>query len=268
MYLRTATVSKHGFSLADILIFASTLLISISIGIYYALSGGKQKTTSEYFVGNRKMAIFPVMLSMLVSGESSIMMIGFPAETYVYGLQFLIVTFGSFFGRFVIARSIVPVIHKLRITSVYEVRYHNLSCMCLCVCEYACFRKLVNTLKGLVLVHYFTLILHCMLHIAWMPVVWRCIVIVDQYLGTYSTVPIYQLFVTQYLEIRFESHAVRLLGTILGMCSTVSTCYTHTFLLNRAHIHTHLHTPIHIHTHTHIGILTFMHTFIYNIIIR
>ena len=56
-----------GFQWYDWLIFAVTLAISMSIGIYYALTGGKQKTTREYLLANRSMGTFPVALSIYVS---------------------------------------------------------------------------------------------------------------------------------------------------------------------------------------------------------
>ena len=51
----------------DYVIFAATLAISLGIGIYYALTGGKQKTTKEYLLANRNMGTFPVALSIYVS---------------------------------------------------------------------------------------------------------------------------------------------------------------------------------------------------------
>jgi len=75
----------HIFHPADYIIFAVTIVVSLGIGIYYALSGGKQRTTSEYFVGNRQMAILPVAISLMVSFESSIMMLGTPAEVMSNG---------------------------------------------------------------------------------------------------------------------------------------------------------------------------------------
>ena len=71
---------KHSFHIADYSIFAVTIIVSLGIGLYYALSGGKQRTTSEYLVGNRRMTIVPVAISLMVSFESSIMMLGTPAE--------------------------------------------------------------------------------------------------------------------------------------------------------------------------------------------
>jgi Na+/proline symporter len=77
-----------GFHIADYCVFGFTVLVSLAIGIYYAFSGGKQRTTSEFFVGNRKMAILPVAISLLVSFESSILMLGHPAEVFIYHYLF------------------------------------------------------------------------------------------------------------------------------------------------------------------------------------
>ena len=78
---------NHSFHLADYSIFAVTIIVSLGIGLYYALSGGKQRTTSEYLVGNRQMMILPVAISLMVSFESSIMMLGTPAEVNDQGSQ-------------------------------------------------------------------------------------------------------------------------------------------------------------------------------------
>jgi Na+/proline symporter len=53
------TYEDPRFVTADFAIFVITVAISVGIGLYYALSGGKQKTTAEYLVGNRQMSVFP-----------------------------------------------------------------------------------------------------------------------------------------------------------------------------------------------------------------
>lgn len=71
------------FHAVDYLIFFLTILISLSIGVYHAFTGGKQKTTSEFFVGDRKMSVLPVALSMMVTFESSILMIGMLSALFI-----------------------------------------------------------------------------------------------------------------------------------------------------------------------------------------
>ncbi|CAL1531976.1 unnamed protein product [Lymnaea stagnalis] len=111
---------KHHFHVGDFIVFGLTIVISIAIGIYYALSGGRQKTTSEYLVGGRTMSFIPVAISLLVSFESSIMMLGLPAEAYVFGIQNIIGYFGFFVAQVLSVHMVVPLLHPLRITSAYE----------------------------------------------------------------------------------------------------------------------------------------------------
>ena len=111
------------FHIADYVVFVITIVISLGIGIFYALSGGRQRTTSEFLVGNRKMTVLPVAISLMVSFESSIMMLGFPAEVYTFGIQYIMGTFGWFVANLAAVKIMVPLIHPLKITSAYEVQY-------------------------------------------------------------------------------------------------------------------------------------------------
>ena len=113
--------SSNSFQIADYAIFGVTIAISISIGIYYALSGSRQRTTSEYLVGGRTMKFLPVAISLVVSFESSIMMLGMPAETYVHGIQLWICLFSYIAAHILAIFVVVPLLHPLRITSAYEV---------------------------------------------------------------------------------------------------------------------------------------------------
>ncbi|XP_046559505.1 uncharacterized protein LOC124268556 [Haliotis rubra] len=117
---RITMVSRHSFHIVDYVVFGATVLISLGIGLYFALSGGRQKTTAEFLVGGRAMKFLPVALSLMVSFESSIMMLGIPAEVYVYGAQVWIGMFGWLTVLLLTNRVLVPMIHPLKITSAYE----------------------------------------------------------------------------------------------------------------------------------------------------
>jgi len=58
-------VGDQTFTWPDYLVFGLALLASVAIGIYYACSGGKQKTTKEYLLADRHMNWFPIAASML-----------------------------------------------------------------------------------------------------------------------------------------------------------------------------------------------------------
>lgn len=113
-------MTQNAFYPGDYAVFGLTVLVSLGIGVYYALSGGRQKTTSEYLVGGRSMSFLPVAISLLVSFESSIMMLGFPAEGYIYGIQIIWSSAGFWLSQLLSIYIMVPLIHPLKITSAFE----------------------------------------------------------------------------------------------------------------------------------------------------
>ena len=67
------TMASQGFfGIVDYVVFAAMLLLSILIGVFYSLAGDRQRTSSEYLYGNRKMSVVPVAISMVVSFISPI----------------------------------------------------------------------------------------------------------------------------------------------------------------------------------------------------
>jgi Na+/proline symporter len=68
------------------------------------------------------MPFIPVAISLVVSFESSIMMLGTPAEAYVYGIQNMLASFGYLVSNLLSIYLVVPLLHPLEITSTYEVR--------------------------------------------------------------------------------------------------------------------------------------------------
>lgn len=74
----------------DYLILVSFLVISMVIGIYHSLTGGKQRTMEEFIMANRRLKVIPTAISLLVTFQSAIAIIGFSAETYFFGIQYMI----------------------------------------------------------------------------------------------------------------------------------------------------------------------------------
>ena len=114
------TGSRH-FGVWDYVPFAIMLLLSALIGIYSALSGGRQRTADEFFLGDRKMSILPVAMSVVVSFVSAISVIGTPGEIYMYDSMFAWALLSYTANCFTI-RLFIPIFFRLRITSVYEVK--------------------------------------------------------------------------------------------------------------------------------------------------
>ena len=106
----------------DYVIFISVLLVSLCIGLYHGCTGGRQKTTTEFLLANRNLKVIPTLISMLVSFQSAIMILGFVSEMYTFG-------FGLWPGYVVsvsisliiVERLFVPWFYPLKLTSVFEV---------------------------------------------------------------------------------------------------------------------------------------------------
>ena len=61
------------FHWADYVVFSCLLALSCGIGLFYAFSGGQQKTKNEFLMADRNMYTLPVATSMLVSFISAIL---------------------------------------------------------------------------------------------------------------------------------------------------------------------------------------------------
>ncbi|XP_052788611.1 sodium-coupled monocarboxylate transporter 1-like [Mya arenaria] len=85
----------------------------------------KQNTSPEdYYLAGRKSKLLPVMFSYIVTFQSSILYLGFPAEGYIYGPMYSFYGLSKFITLLFTAFFIVPVFHPLKLTSIYE--YLNL----------------------------------------------------------------------------------------------------------------------------------------------
>ena len=114
-------MADQSFHAVDYVVFGVMLMISAAIGIYHGCTGGKQKTTGEYLLGNRSMATFPIAISLLASYLSAITLLGVPSEIFTYGAQYTILL-SSYFGLTATAAIIfVPIFHGLKLTSANEV---------------------------------------------------------------------------------------------------------------------------------------------------
>lgn len=111
---------KH-FTVADYVIFALLLAASVVIGLYHALSGGRQRTTQEFLMADRSMKCLPVSLSLIASFQSAVAVIGVPAEIYTHGTQYWFIGCAYALGLFIPACVFIPVLYRLHLSSAYQV---------------------------------------------------------------------------------------------------------------------------------------------------
>ena len=111
---------KH-FTVVDYVIFAVLLAASAGIGLYYALSGGRQRTTQEFLMADRSMRCLPISLSLIASFQSAVAIIGVPAEIYSHGTQYWFIGCSYVLGLVIPAHVFIPVLYRLRLSSAYQV---------------------------------------------------------------------------------------------------------------------------------------------------
>ncbi|XP_073848116.1 putative sodium-dependent multivitamin transporter [Musca autumnalis] len=104
----------------DYAVLITILLISAAIGIYYRLSGGKQRTTKEYLMADQSMSALPVSFSLMASFMSAVTLLGVSKESYEYGTMFCVINISYVISTPIAAYLFLPVFYKMRTTSVYE----------------------------------------------------------------------------------------------------------------------------------------------------
>ncbi|KAM9465861.1 solute carrier family 5 member 6 isoform 1-T2 [Clarias gariepinus] len=108
------------FTPIDFVIFALLLVASMAIGLYYALSGGRQKTTQEFLLADRSMRCLPLSLSLMASFQSAVAIVGTPAEIYTNGTQYWFIGCAYILGLLIPAHVFIPVFYRLHLTSAYQ----------------------------------------------------------------------------------------------------------------------------------------------------
>ena len=113
------------FGVADYIVFGGSLLIALGIGIFHGCQGQKQSSSLEYHLGNKNIRTLPIAISVLVTTQSSILMLGVPAETYMYGAIIGWTGVAFCLAHFIAVRILIPVLYPLNLTSVHEVGFFN-----------------------------------------------------------------------------------------------------------------------------------------------
>ena len=107
---------------ADYLILCLILMLCLGIGVFFAIRGRRKSTRDAYLLGDRNIDVLPVCLSLFVTYQSAISLIGIPSEIYFYGtmvsLFYVTMTSCYIIGLY----TLIPLLYPLKVTSMYEVR--------------------------------------------------------------------------------------------------------------------------------------------------
>ncbi|XP_035826694.1 sodium-coupled monocarboxylate transporter 1-like, partial [Aplysia californica] len=125
-----ANVEVVRFGTTDYVMLGIMLVVSMAIGMFFAVSGNQQKTKIDYLLGSRRLGAIPVCLSLFATFQSAIALLGTPAEIYTYGTMYAYITIAMCAAYGVGAVTLIPLIYPLKITSIYEyleLRYDSLA---------------------------------------------------------------------------------------------------------------------------------------------
>jgi len=80
----------------------------VAVTFFGLRAGGKQTSTEEYFLGNRKLPWWASCFSLVATETSTLTVIGVPTIAYLGSLTFLLLTFGYLIGRIIVSLVLLP----------------------------------------------------------------------------------------------------------------------------------------------------------------
>src|SRR5687768_7518740 len=105
------------FSTIDWIVLILTLMLIITYGVY------KSRTTRNldgYFLSNRTMPWYLVLLSIMGTQASAVTFLSGPGQAYTDGMRFVQYYFGLPLAMVILCITFVPVFHRLKVYTAYE----------------------------------------------------------------------------------------------------------------------------------------------------
>jgi SSS family transporter len=91
----------------------------IGIAVFGIISGGKQRTIKDYFLGSTVVPWWAVCFSIVAAETSTLTFISIPGLSYLTNLNFLQVAFGYLLGRIIVAVLFLPAYYKGELKTAY-----------------------------------------------------------------------------------------------------------------------------------------------------
>ncbi|CAG0915498.1 unnamed protein product [Notodromas monacha] len=108
------------FGLEDYVVIAGILAAFFAVGLYFRFTGNRQRTTAEFFLGDKAASVIPVAFSLMASFMSAVTLMGVSSETYVYGAQFAVINASYIIATPIAAFLFLPVFFQVGKVTVYE----------------------------------------------------------------------------------------------------------------------------------------------------
>lgn len=105
------------FQLTDWIVLIVTLLAVMLYGIYKSRAS---KNLEGYFLSNRQMPWWVILLSIMGTQASAVTFLTAPGQAYTDGMRFVQYYFGLPLAMIVVCITFVPLFHKLKLFTAYE----------------------------------------------------------------------------------------------------------------------------------------------------
>lgn len=99
--------------------YVIVVVFLIGAAAFGVISGGKQKTVKDYFLGSKEIPWWAVCFSIVAAETSTLTFISIPGLAYLTNLNFLQVTFGYLIGRIIVASILLPAYSKGELKTAY-----------------------------------------------------------------------------------------------------------------------------------------------------
>src|SRR5215471_2161992 len=101
----------------DWIVLVVTLAVIVAYGLY------KSRTTKNlegYFLSNRSMPWYLVLLSIMGTQASAITFLSAPGQAYTDGMRFVQIYFGLPIAMVILCITAVPIYNRLKVYTAYE----------------------------------------------------------------------------------------------------------------------------------------------------
>lgn len=99
----------------------TVLIVTLATIIVYGVIRGRgQRNMDTYYLGNRSMPWYVILLSIMGTQASAITFLSGPGQAYTDGMRFVQYYFGLPLAMVVLCITFVPIFHKLKVFTAYE----------------------------------------------------------------------------------------------------------------------------------------------------
>ncbi|MCB9089235.1 MAG: sodium:solute symporter [Calditrichae bacterium] len=101
----------------DWIVLSASLIFIVVYGVW---KGRGSEDITGYFLANRSMRWYTVLLSIMATQASAITFLSAPGQAYVDGMRFVQFYFGLPIGMVILSITAIPIYHRLKVHTAYE----------------------------------------------------------------------------------------------------------------------------------------------------